>query len=425
MDINKSIRELLLRHSCVVIPGFGGFVASIAEAQLDLKKGIITPPRKAILFNKNLINNDGLLVHHLAAANHLTYTEASDQLVEIVEKWNKELHIGHRIVIEQVGTFYFNHEQNIQFEQDRFFNLLLSSFGLTNVNFVPEASIVQEEKIISPIVEKKAVSIPTTVAIEFEKPLETKVISIVKEEAKEDPKIIVHPVSKNLTKKLVKYVAAACLLPIAFYSVWIPVKTDVLESGIIFSSDFNPFNKSEKAVYQAYPLQVKFERIPEDKSIDEQIAELPAEVNTFSYEFAEDVYIPVKLNRKKDEVIVEPIEEITVELPEVVEVKTPEKVTKPMLEKVKTTKLVAKASTLPVSTNSNHAKFKLVVGSFASEENASVLVNELKDKGFDAFSINEGAKVRVCATSTNSSNEATNLLDTLAKMKYDAWVLSK
>jgi cell division protein FtsN len=425
MDINKSIRELLLRHSCVVIPGFGGFVASIAEAQLDLKKGIITPPRKAILFNKNLINNDGLLVHHLAASNHLTYNEASDQLAETVEKWNKELHIGHRIVIEQVGTFYFNHEQNIQFEQDRFFNLLLSSFGLTNVNFVPEASIVQEEKIISPIVEKKAVSIPTTVAIEFEKPLETKVISIVKEEAKEDPKIIVHPVSKNLTKKLVKYVAAACLLPIAFYSVWIPVKTDVLESGIIFSSDFNPFNKSEKAVYQVQPLQVKFEKIPEEKSIDQQIAELPTEVTTFSYEFAEDVYIPVKLNRKKVEVKAESIEEIKVELPEVVEVKTPEKVTKTVLEKVKTTKLVAKASTLPTNTNSNHAKFKLVVGSFASEENASVLVNELKDKGFDAFSINEGAKVRVCATSTNSSNEATNLLDTLAKMKYDAWVLSK
>lgn len=425
MDINKSIRELLLRHSCVVIPGFGGFVASIAEAQLDLKKGIITPPRKAILFNKNLINNDGLLVHHLAASNHLTYNEASDQLAETVEKWNKELHIGHRIVIEQVGTFYFNHEQNIQFEQDRFFNLLLSSFGLTNVNFVPESSIVQEEKIIPPVVVVEKKPIPTPVAIEFEKPIETKVISIVKEEAKEDPKIIVHPVSKNLTKNLVKYVAAACLLPIAFYSVWIPVKTDVLESGIIFSSDFNPFNKPEKAIYQAHPLQVKFEKIPEDKSIDEQIAELPAEVSTFSYEFAEDVYIPVKLNRKKVEVIAEPVEEIKVELPEVMEVRTPEKISKPVVEKVKTTKLLTKPSTLPTSTNSNHAKFKLVVGSFASEENASVLLNELKGKGFDAFSINEGAKVRVCATSTNSSNEATNLLDTLAKMKYDAWVLSK
>lgn len=425
MDINKSIRELLLRHSCVVIPGFGGFVASITEAQLDLKKGIITPPRKAILFNKNLINNDGLLVHHLAASNHLTYNEASDQLAETVEKWSKELHIGHRVVIEQVGTFYFNHEQNIQFEQDRFFNLLLSSFGLTNVNFVPEASIVQEEKIIPPVVVVEKKPIPTPIAIEFEKPVETKVISIVKEETKEDPKIIVHPVSKNLTKKLVKYVAAACLLPIAFYSVWIPVKTDVLESGIIFSSDFNPFNKPEKAVYQAQPLQVKFEKIPEDKSIDEQIAELPAEVTTFSYEFAEDVYIPVKLNRKKVEVIAEPVEEIKVELPEVVEVKTPEKISKPVVEKVKTTKLLTKPATLPTSTNSNHAKFKLVVGSFASEENASVLLNELKDKGFDAFSINEGAKVRVCAMSTNSSNEATNLLDTLAKMKYDAWVLSK
>jgi len=92
---------------------------------------------------------------------------------------------------------------------------------------------------------------------------------------------------------------------------------------------------------------------------------------------------------------------------------------------VKTTKIVSKPLTLTTNSNSNHAKFKLVVGSFASEENASVLLNELKGKGFDAFSINEGAKVRVCATSTNSSNEATNLLDTLAKMKYDAWVLSK
>lgn len=427
MNINKSIRELLLRHSCLVIPGFGGFVASIDEAQINLKKGIIIPPRKAILFNKNLINNDGLLVHHLAAANHLTYNEASDQLAEIVEKWIQELHFGHQILIEQVGAFYFDHEQNIQFEQDRFFNLLLSSFGLTNVTFISEVRIFEGEKNIPPsvFVEKKPTPVP--VAIEFEKPVETKVISIVKEETEEDPKIILHPISKNLTKKLVKYVAAACLLPIAFYSVWIPMKTDVLESGILFSSDFNPFNKPEKAIYQAHPFQVKFEKIPEDKSIDQQIAELPADVNTFSYEFAEDFYIPVKLNRKKVEIKPEIIEDTKMEIPapEVVGIKTPGKVSKPMVELVKTTKVVSKASNLTLSNNSNQAKYKLVVGSFTNEENASILINELKSKGFDAFSISEGVKVRVCATSTNSSNEATNLLDTLAKMKYDAWVLSK
>ena len=49
---------------------------------------------------------------------------------------------------------------------------------------------------------------------------------------------------------MLRYAAASILLPIAFYSFWIPVKTDVLQSGVISLNDFNPFYKKQKGSYQ-------------------------------------------------------------------------------------------------------------------------------------------------------------------------------
>ena len=43
------------------IPGFGGFVANEVSAKINKKTGVISPPSKEILFNKNLINEDILL----------------------------------------------------------------------------------------------------------------------------------------------------------------------------------------------------------------------------------------------------------------------------------------------------------------------------------------------------------------------------
>ena len=61
MLIEKLIGDLLLRHNCVVVPSFGGFVAKQVSAVIDYKTGVMHPPKKSLLFNKQLINNDGLL----------------------------------------------------------------------------------------------------------------------------------------------------------------------------------------------------------------------------------------------------------------------------------------------------------------------------------------------------------------------------
>ena len=62
MSLEKLIGDLLLRHSCVVLPGLGGFVARVEPAMLLRDKGSILPPSKAILFNRQLLTNDGLLI---------------------------------------------------------------------------------------------------------------------------------------------------------------------------------------------------------------------------------------------------------------------------------------------------------------------------------------------------------------------------
>ena len=44
--VEELIGDLLLRHNCVVIPSFGGFVAKKTSATIDYKNGVIYPPKK-------------------------------------------------------------------------------------------------------------------------------------------------------------------------------------------------------------------------------------------------------------------------------------------------------------------------------------------------------------------------------------------
>ena len=76
LEINQIIKELLQLHDCVILPNLGGFVAQYSPANFDEKKSVFSPPDKQILFNKNLKNNDGLLVNAFAQKNNISYEKA-------------------------------------------------------------------------------------------------------------------------------------------------------------------------------------------------------------------------------------------------------------------------------------------------------------------------------------------------------------
>jgi len=58
-DISAYIRELLFRHDCVIIPGFGAFIGNYFPSQVDRNDGLFYPPSRRITFNRHLTGNDG------------------------------------------------------------------------------------------------------------------------------------------------------------------------------------------------------------------------------------------------------------------------------------------------------------------------------------------------------------------------------
>jgi hypothetical protein len=60
-SITRHIEYLVSRHDCVVVPGWGAFIAQYEPARIDAESGLIVPPSRAISFNQSVMHNDGLL----------------------------------------------------------------------------------------------------------------------------------------------------------------------------------------------------------------------------------------------------------------------------------------------------------------------------------------------------------------------------
>lgn len=384
VNAEQIIGNLLLRQNCVIIPGFGGFVAKQTSAKIDYKKGIITPPGKSLLFNRQLINNDGLLISEISRQNALPYDDAAVNVQQMVARWSSDLSAGNRVSIDRVGFLFYDQERNICFEQDKEFNLLLASFGLQSVHFLSETDVaivqhkLEQEQVI---VEEPAIvlELEKQIAIAPVQPIEKKV----------EQKTI-KTTEKTKKSSFWKYAAAACAIPVIFYSIWIPMKTDVLESKIVSFQDFNPFHKQESANYkqQAVAIQIKPEKV---KTLEEQLNEVTTNESVYSYNFTDELYLQIQLDTQNDATPVDI-------KPEVVknEVHSPQQ---------------------------DHS-LNYIVGCFSEESNAQSLVKQLKSKGFSAFVKDvKGGLSRVSIGSTSSQEEMDKLIQQANAAGFNGWVL--
>ena len=335
------ICQLILRHNCVVVPHFGGFVSKTISAQIDFEKGIIQAPYKQLLFNRNLINDDGLVLAEYARLNGLYYQEGVSQLTQFTSQLNADLSRGKQVSIPKLGVFSKDTDGVVRFEQDRHFNLLLSSYGLTNVIFVPN-QVLEETPII--------------------------VLN---------PEVITFENEKN-PSKFWKYAAAACLLPFAFYSFWIPMKTDVLHSGLISYKDFNPLRGNIEVRYAKRPLS-SFEKEQEnDSKIAEQLSSVePGKIGLYQY----------------DESTV-----FAVQVP-------------------KAEKNATKVEQAPVQAN-----FEYIVGCFSDERNAINFVQKLQESGFNAHTLSGGTLIRVSAGSGTNQREIQAIQSKVNSQGMDGWI---
>ena len=397
MYIEELIGDLLLRHNCVVIPTFGGFVAGQTPATFDATKGTINPPRKSLLFNKQLINNDGLLIAAYAHATKKSYEESNDYIQKQIQHWHHKLDAGERISIDRVGFIFLDSERNLAFEQDRFHNLLLTAYGLGKVHFVSQEDIqlIAQQEIFTlsgePLIESE------NLAPIFELPIknveETEVVSDEKK-----------PIRSINSKKIWKYAVAAALLPVCFYTYWIPMKTKVLESGILSFQDFNPFHISQDGLYNKETLDLRINQNIGESELDQILKSLPKDVEVFSYPVDSDLYVPVKIKEHSvPKIVINTTPNLNKSLP------TPVKINTPVTTKNSTS--ISKSS-------------HLIVGCFATEQNAKKLISVLKQKGFNAYIVDvKNGLHRVSACKSTSDSVLNNAKEKLSPLQISGWIL--
>ena len=77
IELDRHIEILLLDNDCVIVPGFGGFVAHHVEARYDKSDNSFLPPLRSLGFNPHLKNiNDSLLAQSYVEAYDISYPEA-------------------------------------------------------------------------------------------------------------------------------------------------------------------------------------------------------------------------------------------------------------------------------------------------------------------------------------------------------------
>ncbi len=432
--IIKYLAHEIRFHDCLIIPDFGGFIGSYESAYFDQSQGKYFPPSKALIFNTNLTNNDGLLANRIKDGEGISYLSALSIIENTVEFWKKEIEEGHRIEIADFGYIYKTKLGHIQFYQNKAINLYPGSFGLSAVTAtgakvaevfetVQPVSLKEESKpieVVEPRIEKrKSVKPVQPVALKEKKeePKVAPVISlskdeeIVEETSKEhvEENVIPHPASRKFRIPR-RYVIAASFIPFMFYSIWIPLKTDFAKTGKIQVSDFNPFSGSKKAKYEqrdSYLLDYKEEEfIP----VEEYLKTLPEDTKTFSYPFDEDCYIPVKLDGNSD-FLKKIREEKNAEVPEIKEedkVEAPVKVEEP------------KKEVQPISNGNYH----IIAGCFGEKANADNLVESIQAKGYEAQILDQHKGLyRVSASRFSSKNEAIQARSSMKSNGVNGWIL--
>ena len=131
----EHIEYLMLSNDCVVVPGFGAFIAQYTSSNNCAQNSTFTSPKRSISFNASINHNDGLLANSIAKKASIPYAEALKQIEKSTTICRQALSDGSEVPFGRLGFFISNAEGHIEFipfhhelANDDFFGLQSFSF---------------------------------------------------------------------------------------------------------------------------------------------------------------------------------------------------------------------------------------------------------------------------------------------------------
>lgn len=365
IELAQHIETLLLENDCVIVPGFGGFVAHYSPATRIKEENIFLPPTRTIGFNPQLKLNDGVLVQSYMSAYDTSFTDASRIVEKEVNEFIGLLHEEGKAHLDNIGEIHYNIYGNYEFVPYDYKITTPSLYGLDSFE-MHELSVLQQ---------KEKVWIPT----HPEKEKKTFEISI--------------------NRAYLRNAAAMIAAIVLFFAFSTPVEnTDVQKNNYAQLLPSELFEQIEKQSVVVTPVYVKSEAM-------QQAKKLSATASTSS---------STKTSSTKKNTVNKTSKPIAVR-----EVKVAKQ------ETAATASVTIPAVKSPES--ANHP-FHIIVAGGISLKDAEAIATQLKSKGFaNAKALNMDGKVRVSISSFNNRNEATKQLLELRKNETykNAWLLAK
>lgn len=369
INIANHISHLLFEHDCVIIPDFGGFVGNYKPSRLDRVTHRFSPPSKEISFNKNLVQNDGLLANRISSVESIPFEEAGVILKKYSEEIKGALSSGKKVDVGEVGSLFSDEYGNYHFEPAEVKNFLADSFGLNPFHLVP---VYNEPKIENTLRNK-------TVDYKFSDRLPQN------EKAPVPNQAIVN--SRGVKRKRGIIYIAAAVVPVLLFLLLLPFSMDKINNLGFRAKSFNysnlvPFLEKPPGVYHA--------RKPVSVNSAMETGNNPLAAISDSV-----IYAEINLFGNRNNTIVK------------------------MREVPESSRVIIKRE--------RSGRFHIIAGCFQYYENARKMVSQLQSAGYDAYIVDEHKGLfRVSYKSLSSRKEAITLLTSLQSGSVPgAWLLVK
>lgn len=152
-NLGKHIEVLLQDNDCVVVPGFGGFIARAVPAHYADDEQLFFPPSRTVAFNERLSTNDGLLTGRYMHEYQVSYSDAAHMVDKAVDDLRDALAIEGTATLPGVGCLRQDVRSAITFEPEDAGIASPVHFGLEAFSIRPLDQLAAIPSIHRPIVQ--------------------------------------------------------------------------------------------------------------------------------------------------------------------------------------------------------------------------------------------------------------------------------
>lgn len=131
----EHIEYLMLSNDCVVVPGFGAFIAQYTSSYNSPLTSTFTEPKRNISFNASINHNDGLLANSIAKRASVSYADALKIIDKSTTICRQALREGSEVPFGRLGFFINNSEGNLEFVPFHHEQANDNYFGLQSFTF--------------------------------------------------------------------------------------------------------------------------------------------------------------------------------------------------------------------------------------------------------------------------------------------------